>query len=396
MEEDRFAKIMLISENAKKEGAAFGKKRYLYEEVKNVPEGYFAGICGLRGIGKTVLLLQLANEVKNSLYFSADAVYLKDLELYEIAEFAGKRGFRNIFIDEIHYKKDWQQDLKTLYDEGSVRVFFSGSSAIEIRKGADLSRRALLFSMKPLSFREYLMMKKDKENLESLDYSVLFNSEKRGKMIKQTSDCSSYFGEYCKFGGLLYPSMDSNYYYKALETTIDKIIHSDLEALRAVNANIENDIYKILEWIAISPVGEVNYSNLSSRISVTKPTLIRIVRDLERIGILKTILPCGKSGIRKEPKIYLAFPFREFFCSQMTAKPDIGSLREEFFVQHAGDVCYLKGKRGEKTSDFLFHGKRIEIGGMGKKHSQNPDFILKDGITFEEDAIPLYLAGFLY
>ncbi|MBI5159588.1 ATP-binding protein [Candidatus Micrarchaeota archaeon] len=396
MDERLFSLLVVNSEEKKKEAHAHERKRYVYEKLRNAPKGYFVGVCGLRGIGKTVLLLQLANEFKDSLYLSADASYLRGESLYGVIRFAAAKGHKTIFVDEVHCASNWQQDLKTIYDEGVARVFFSGSTALEIRKGADLSRRALVFHLQPLSFREYLSIKKGLGEVQPVTASELFDAGKRKARVVETSKYAGFLHEYFNVGGLLYPSDDTAYYYKALESTLEKIIHNDLEHLRAMDSRIENVVYKVLEWIASSPVGEVNYSTLSSKVSVSKPTLISVVNDLAKIGLVKRVLPCGKSSVRKEPKLFLAFPFREFLNSLFLKKSDAGSLREEFFVNHAGSVCYLKGKRGEKTADFLFEGKALEIGGAGKSFHQNPDFIVKEEISFEEKMIPLYLTGFLY
>jgi predicted AAA+ superfamily ATPase len=396
MDETLFSKLILISEEEKKRALAYTKKRYLYEKIKNVPKGYFSGVCGLRGIGKTILLLQLANESENSLYFSADATYLKIDSIYDIVSFALSKGYENIFIDEIHHKRSWQQDLKTLYDEKQARICFSGSAALEIKKGADLSRRALIFHLNPLSFREFLSIKKGVENLEPITSSDIFDKKKRDSIIMNTSRYHNHLHEYFRKGGLLYPSDDEEYYYKALENTLEKIIHSDLEYLRAIDTKLENTIYRILEWIAACPVGEVSYSSLSSRVSITKPTLIKVIDDLVKIGLIRRVLPCGKDSVRKEPKLFLAFPFREFLNTQFMKKSDLGALREEFFVNHTEKTCHIKGKRGQKIPDYMLDGKVIEIGGSGKGFNQNPDFIMKESLSFEEQAIPLYLAGFLY
>ena len=396
MNESLFAQLVLESETRKKEVTSYTHKRYNYNQLKSVPKEYFVGISGLRGIGKTVLLLQLANEIENSIYIAADASYLRQDNLYDILKYAKNKWHTTVFIDEIHYKENWQQDLKTIYDEGGIRVIFSGSSVIEIKKGADLSRRALIFNLKPLSFREYLVIKKGINGLERISVADLFDAKTRKEYITKYAKTSDYLQEYYAQGGILYPSSDTVYFHKALENTLQKIIHGDLEYLRSMDIKIENDIIKILERIAISPVGETNYSKLAGTISLSKPTLIKIINDLTKIGLIKCIMPCGKAAIRKKPKLYLSFPYREYFNTILLSKPDMGSLREEFFVNHVEDICYLKGKRGEKTPDFIFADKKVEIGGEGKGFYQNPDFIIRDGISFEDKIIPLFLIGFLY
>jgi predicted AAA+ superfamily ATPase len=44
-------------------------------------------------------------------------------------------GFKNFYIDEIHKYKNWNQELKNIYDSfPRAKVFFSGSSSVDILK----------------------------------------------------------------------------------------------------------------------------------------------------------------------------------------------------------------------------------------------------------------------
>ena len=114
-------------------------------------------------MGKTTLLLQY---IKNELfkegkcfYFSADLVYFQQSTLLEfVSDLHLVEGYRIIFIDEIHKYQGWNQELKNLYDAfPSLKIVFSGSSMLDLIEGShDLSRRAKLYRLHGLSFREYL------------------------------------------------------------------------------------------------------------------------------------------------------------------------------------------------------------------------------------------------
>ena len=69
---------------------------------------------------------------------------------------------------------------------------------------------------------------------------------------------------------------------------------------------------------------------------------IRLVKDLESAGLIICIMPCQKKGIniKKEPKIYLTIPLRKFFAKQ-GVEINKGAIREEFFVNHVKNICYL-------------------------------------------------------
>ena len=120
-------------------------------------------ITGQRGIGKTVTLIQYLLEHvggdpfdKRILYIQADHFTMQQTTLYELAEYFRARGVELIAIDEIHKYPQWSRELKSIYDTfPQLRIIASGSSALEIVKGShDLSRRALLYSMQGMSFRE--------------------------------------------------------------------------------------------------------------------------------------------------------------------------------------------------------------------------------------------------
>jgi uncharacterized protein len=370
----------------------FKKTRYLFNELSTIDKEYYVGIKGVRGVGKTVLLLQLARQIKDCVYFSADSTLVKSFSLYDIVKECIKREYKNIFIDEIHRKVDWDVDVKTLYDEHEVRIFFSGSSALNLSKaGADLSRRVVLKELRPASLREHLMIKKN-EKLPILSFEDLITNT--SQLAKTYAHVFEYVDEYLHYGGVLYPK---NGFYDALENALKKIILQDLASLRDVNIKYETDVYKLLQLIARSPPYQTNYSSLAQKLNLSKTLVIRLVNDLHETGVLIPILPCKKQGVnvKKEPKIYLTIPLRHFFMRYIS-EPNIGALREEFFVNHIQDLCYIKGDRGEKTPDFRWRDYIIEVGGQSKSNVQHPDIKAVDSLVVEDNKIPLFLFGFLY
>ena len=395
MEEKILSSLMLTSRRLFSWVTKFKRKRHLFYELRNIDEEYYVGIRGFRGVGKTVLMLQLAREFPKSVYFSADSTLLKPFSIYEVVKKLADIGFKNIFIDEIHKKPEWTVDIKTLYDEHEVRIFFSGSSSIDLaHSSADLSRRVVLKELPPASFREYLNIKKDTDIPR---YSFREILEKKFELIQKYMDSYRYFNEYMTYGGVLYPQKG---FYDALENSLRKVIIEDLSALRSINIKYETDAFKLLYILAKSPPFEVNYSTIAKRLEISKNMAIRLVHDLTRAGVILPVLPCSKKGVdvKKEPKIYLTIPIRMFFAKK-GVEINKGAIREEFFVNHVKrifEICYLKGKRGEKTPDFLVENTVIEVGGESKKRYQNPDYIAVDGLTPERGKIPLFLFGFIY
>jgi len=394
MEDQIITRIIKNSNRLKSWSKRFTKKRYLYDEVKQIDQEYFVGIKGIRGIGKTVLMLQLARETEKSIYFSADSIYLKPYSLYEIVEKLVDLGYENIFIDEIHIKQNWQEDLKTIYDERMCRVIFSGSSSFRIlNSSSDLSRRIVLKELLPVSFREYLNIRYNL-NLNKIEFEDII--EKKFDLINELSEYYKYYNEYLEYGGVLYPK---NGFYEALENSLRKVILEDMLSLREIDLKYEESVYKILCHISKSKPFECSYNSISNEFGLSKNFVIRIINDLERSGILIKILPCSKKDkdIKKEPKLYLTIPIRKLF-EKKGFNIEIGSLREEFFVNSLRmyNICYLKTKSNRKTSDFLVNNIVFEIGGKTKKDDQNADYIVVDSLDISKNKIPLILFGFLY
>ena len=395
MERRILSKILRVSSLKKREVEKYAARRYLYHRLISVPKEYYIGVYGLRGIGKTVLLLQLSLRYKDSVYFSSDASYLRPYSLYDIVEVLRKEGYKNIFIDEVQYKSYWKEDIKTLYDEGEVRIFFTGSSQIDISHRADLSRRVRIFELMPVTFGEYLYIKKGL-NVPALNMEDMRDERKRRWLVENYAHYAEYMEEYLRTGGVLYPGSEGDI-YSAMRASVERAITGDLSTIRVTDARYQEMAYKLLYMIATSKPFEASYSSIANALEISKNTAKMLIYSLSKIGLLKNLLPCesAQALVRKEPKLHLPIPLRSYLNWELGREPEIGSLREDFFVFHMLPDCYLKGKRGEKTSDFMVKGTVFEVGGRAKSRVQNPDYIVVDGLTVRENRIPLFLIGFI-
>jgi len=152
-------------------------------------------LIGQRGVGKTTSIIQhLLDSVKQDslsheiLYVPIDHFLLGGISLYEIAEQFYQLGGKIIAFDEIHKYSDWSKELKSIYDTfPDLKIVVSGSSALERHKGShDLSRRAAVFSIQGLSFREYLELNLDASFSHYTLDEILKNHEKISHDILET------------------------------------------------------------------------------------------------------------------------------------------------------------------------------------------------------------------
>jgi len=141
-------------------------REYLRYFLKKYPlENRFSIIIGPKGVGKTTAIIQYLLKFTGSDPFSRKALYVQadhflvvQHSLYEIADQFVKEGGELICFDEIHKYPHWSRDLKSVNDTfPELKIIASGSSAMEIHRGShDLSRRAIVYPMHGMSFREFL------------------------------------------------------------------------------------------------------------------------------------------------------------------------------------------------------------------------------------------------
>jgi hypothetical protein len=135
-------------------------RRAIYDKISFSHK--LVGLRGAKGVGKTTLLQQylhgLELPITQKVYISMDNPLIGSTRLLTLAESFYQKGVKVLVVDEIHYQRDFEQDLKTIYDFFDMNVVFSGSSAIALSE-ADLSCRALVYTVPILSFREYLELR---------------------------------------------------------------------------------------------------------------------------------------------------------------------------------------------------------------------------------------------
>ena len=374
-------------------------RRYFFKKVDF--DNKLIGILGSRGIGKTTFMLQYLSDFDfdKTLYFSADSIISSDAKLYDIAEEFSMYGGEILAIDEIHKYKNFEIELKEIYDFLDIKVLFSGSSAISLEHNkADLSRRAVLYRFKGLSFKEFLEIKLNREFKSFTLDEILSNHENLAFDISKDIKPLQYFKEYLEYGYYPYYFEAPDSYKLKVEEAINTVIETDL--LYIFNIDIQN-VYKLkqlVKMLCLNKPYELNISNLTRDIGIGRETLYKYIHYLTLGGVLDRVDILNKkhSHFSKPAKLYLDNPNLTYtFCLH----PDIGVVREQFFV----NMLKVTNKINySKQGDFLVDEKYIfEIGGKNKSFNQIKDlpnsYVVSDDIEVGfGNKIPLWLFGFLY
>jgi len=378
------------------------KTRYLYPlfHIRN----RLTGLIGPRGVGKTTLMLQyikkeLYKEGK-CFYFTADNIYFQEITLLEfVSNLYQNEGYQIIFIDEIHKYQNWNQELKNLYDSfPSIKIVFSGSSMLDLVKGSyDLSRRAVLFHLPGLSFREYLNFACNFD-LNPISLETLL----QGPSTIEIPRLLPHFQDYLRHGYYPFVLEDVHSYYEKLTRVIDKTIYEDIANYYNLKTPSLHYFKKILTYLASIPPGELVIHNLAQNLGVDDKTTQHYLSILESVGLVREIYPIVSGGkrIRKPSKIFLNNTTLMHTLAQYLEQPiSKGMERELFFVQSfqdAGIELFYSSEGDFQTMKVVF-----EIGGKNKtrkqlKESKKPSYLVKDDIlTPLKGEIPLFMSGFI-
>ena len=364
------------------------------------------GIKGARGIGKTTLLLQyikikLKNDIEKTLYVTLDNIWFSNNSLYEMVDTFVKKGGLYLFLDEVHKYSNWSQELKNIYDDfPTLKVVFTGSSLLEILNSrADLSRRANIYHMQGLSFREYLSIETKVDfkiySLSDILDNHLYISTEILTKIKPLQ----YFDQYLKKGYYPFYKKDADWYYNYISEIINLMLEIELPVLRGVAVAYVKKIQQLLQIISESVPFIPNVSKLSEKIIINRGTLLSYFHFLDEVGITKNLYKeaQGISKLQKPVKIFLENTNIMYALSPQ--KVNVGNLRESFFLNQ---LSYRHEVTYSEHADFFIDQKfTFEIGGKHKSRMQiaglKNAFVAADALEFgHQNTIPLWLFGFLY
>lgn len=377
-------------------------KRYLYPQINW--DSSVIGIMGERGVGKTTMLLQRIKEKyanpDDTFYISLDHYWFGTHELQDLIKFMYKRGITEFYIDEVHKYKGWSGILKTLVDElHDLRIVYAGSSLLEIDNAkVDMSRRQTPYTLKGMSFREYLeydgILKMNAVTLEEL----LSNHVPIAMDIVSKTKVLVAFDTYLHTGVYPFYRDAGKDFLVRLKEVVDTVIESDLPAVEKITYDTVDKCKKLLMIIAENVPLQANVNKLATSLGTTRDTLLKLLYKLDKAEILELLtveLKSYKKLVNPE-KVYLG---NTNLMYALSPKIEIGTLRETFFIDQCASVGTVQMPR---KGDFLVNGKYLfEVGGEGKTFDQIADipnsYLAVDGIETGYGArIPLWMFGLLY
>lgn len=370
--------------------------RYKYYELDWTRRVF--GIVGPRGVGKTTMVLQYIKQklsLQDSLYITLDHIYFSTHTLIDVADKFYKEGGKHLIIDEVHKAFNWSVQLKQIIDSyPNMQIIFTGSSILDIYRGvADLSRRAPIYEMQGLSFREYLVLYHDIQtptwNLDDLiNHRVTLTNVEHPLPL---------FNDYLKRGYYPFERIASDFSTNLMQV-INRTMETDIPLYANINISVARKLQNLLVVIAESVPFKPNYKKLAEITGISRNDIADYIYYMERAGMLMSLHDTtqGIRSIGKSHKLYVDNTNLMYVLSPENI--DKGNLRETFFLNQMR-VKYPV--IASQKADFEIGNYVFEVGGKNKNQKQldnNPNgYIVKDDIEFGyRNIIPLWAFGLTY
>ncbi len=330
-----------------------GVERTLLKEVSKLLETpHVVVLTGLRRVGKSTLLLQIAKKYLNEDFFFVnfederlvnfqaedfDALHESLISLY---------GEKKVFlIDEIQNVPNWEKFVRRMHDSG-YKFFVTGSNAslLSFELGTRLTGRSVQMELYPFSFEEFLSFKdvkqRDTKNLTTVE---------RGNMRRLCN-------EYLKKGGipdsLKYPKLDvhTSLYYDVLYRDI---------ATRYSIKNVKG-LKELSYFILTNTSSLISFNNLKNVFKFRSVnTVVEYISYLENSWLFVLVNKYAFSLKEQQiaPKKVYAIDTGLVKSIGFSFSKNKGKLMENAVFLHLKrkyeDVYYLKTQKGNEVDFYI-------------------------------------------
>ena len=243
-----------------------------------------------------------------------------------------------IFKAKIQYLENWASHVKILYDNLDCKIYISGSSASDLRRGKEsLAGREFELFLPPLSFTEYLDMKN----------------------IKPVSDYNLW-RTYLQYMDHQLPELVSSKISEKeyISQLVDKVINNDL--IRLFNIRDTTPIDTIFRLICKAPGDVIITLDLSQELSLDRRTVQQYLQILEQSLLIRKVYNYSKNPRKSEKRHKRYYPFYTSLHWYISPYPIEFGKKAETEVAFQLSADYFWSERG-KEIDFII-GEELEKG----------------------------------
>ena len=314
-------------------------------------------ITGIRRCGKSFLLEMVKNELKdlgikekNIIDIKLDKRPFKEIKTSKqlddlIDSYINDKDFKYLFIDEIQNVKNFEPIIEAYRNEGNLSIFITGSNSYLLsgELATKLTGRKIEIEMLPLTFYEYIEMK---------------------KFYKKEINTNIYleFQEYIKNGGfpgtIKYDNINDRVRY--VQNIISDIFEKDIKPNEKIkNIDLFNSIQKFVvnNFGSMISVSSIRNYYKSKKINIDDRTIERYLSILENAKILyrcEIFDIKSKEILSGERKYYLA-DTSIYFSLNTDNRINYGPVLENILHNYliSKDYSLSVGKIGHLDCDFI-------------------------------------------
>lgn len=377
--------------------------RYLYEKINW--ENRLIVIKGAKGVGKTTMLLQhilrAFPDKQKALYASLDHIWFANHSILDLAEYHYTHGGTHLFLDEVHKYKEWQQEIKNLYDSyPQLHIVVTGSSMLKLEESlmGDLSRRHRAYTLEGLSFREYLQL----EQIAQLPVlpleTILTDHFMQASEITAKVKVLQHFERYIQAGYYPFYREEGDGFADRLQQVIDTILTSEIPSVSKIEYDSVYRAKQLLAVLAERVPYTLNIASLCNTLHSSRNNVLKLLNLMDKAALVRRLYAAdsGMNMLTKPEKV-LFYNTNLMYC--LTPLADAGTMRETYLASQLGVGHHLSmPNHGDLLVDRRWY---FEVGGKGKGFKQIKDieesYVVSDSIDIGHgNKIPLWLFGLLY
>jgi len=290
--------------------AAEYKEREIYGKIRKfIPLPQIIALTGLRRVGKTTIMMKIAEDsiregrgADHIVYFSFDefrAIEVRDvIKAYEELMGTDVRhgGFLFLF-DEMQKLGGWADQLKGFYDtyKNRAKIVVSGSESLFMRHGSreTLAGRLFEFKVDPLTFKEFLSF------IGAPWHPVgVYEKELAGLLARFTRTLG--FPELAEVE-------DKEVIRKYVkESLVEKIVYRDIPRLYKVRD--VSTLESLLNIIMEEPGQMIEMSAMAGDLKISRQTVAAYLRYLEDSFLVRKLYNFARNRRKVERKLKKYYP----------------------------------------------------------------------------------------
>jgi len=411
--------------------------RTVFVELRQVVERFLTNqlehhekiliLPGIRGVGKTTLLMQLykaekfphdddahllkaLGQLEERLYLDVSRLTLEGISLQDFFQFYETvKNFRFersqkkclLLLDEAHYDEHWGLFLKSMFDRTkghrNLLIVATGSSSLHLRSNPDLSRRAVTREVYPMKFDEYVLMACQQKlprtcgNIQEIMFHSATATEVYQALRTKSPDVERFFSslprgvenDFFTMGNFPFTAGMANA-IKAVElvkSVINSIIAKDILGLKKFKTQTIAKIGSLLYLVANSDV--VAYEKLRAALKIERfETLESLIEVLILSGMVMKVPSFGRTygSTRKTPKLLFTAPALRAAVLENAFPAGVeGKKLEDYFA-----LLYLKDLKERYAAELRYDA--AEGGADFVLVTKNDNIIVEVGFHKESTA----------